>query len=119
MKTKEELSVLKKEVEALNKKLTELSDEELLAVAGGFDGEDGWVANPGDWCVGPLLRNQMPPCGCEAKSEYRITEIKQPVLMVKVYYFCGRSYRCSANDLILCSEARQTMKPGWAFNVPD
>lgn len=36
MKTKEELNALKKEVEALNEKLRELSDEELSEVAGGF-----------------------------------------------------------------------------------
>ena len=35
MKTKEELNALKKEVEALNKKLAELSDEELEQVTGG------------------------------------------------------------------------------------
>ena len=36
MKTKEELNALKEEVEALNKKLAELSDEELQQVAGGL-----------------------------------------------------------------------------------
>ena len=35
MKTKEELNALKEEVEALNKKLHELSDEELTQVIGG------------------------------------------------------------------------------------
>ena len=35
MKTKEELNVLKAEVETLNKKLAELTDEELSQVAGG------------------------------------------------------------------------------------
>ena len=35
MKTKEELNTLKEEVEALNKKLHELTDEELAKVAGG------------------------------------------------------------------------------------
>ena len=38
MKTKEELNALKKEVEALNNKLAELTDEELAEVVGG-----GWV----------------------------------------------------------------------------
>ena len=36
MKTKEELNALKEEVEALNKKLAELSAEELALVTGGF-----------------------------------------------------------------------------------
>lgn len=35
MKTKEELNKLKQEVEALNKKLSELSEEELKQVCGG------------------------------------------------------------------------------------
>ena len=35
MKTKEELNALKEEVEALNKKLAELTDEELAQVSGG------------------------------------------------------------------------------------
>ena len=39
MKTKEELNALKEEVEALNKKLAELSEEELVQVAGGSTDE--------------------------------------------------------------------------------
>ena len=35
MKTKEELNALKEEVETLNKKLAELTEEELVQVAGG------------------------------------------------------------------------------------
>lgn len=37
MKTKEELQELKKEVEILNKKLSELSEEELKQVCGGAE----------------------------------------------------------------------------------
>ena len=40
MKTKEELNALKSEVEALNKKLAELSDEEMTFVVGGTDSPD-------------------------------------------------------------------------------
>lgn len=36
MKTKEELNVLKGEVEALNKKLAELTEEEMKQVSGGI-----------------------------------------------------------------------------------
>ena len=36
MKTKEELIALKEEVEKLNKKLAELSEEELEQVSGGY-----------------------------------------------------------------------------------
>ena len=39
MKTKEELIALKEEVEALNKKLHELSEDELKLVVGGTDVE--------------------------------------------------------------------------------
>ena len=39
MKTKEELNALKEEVETLNKKLAELTDEELAQVTGGFGPE--------------------------------------------------------------------------------
>ena len=37
MKTKEELNTLKEEVETLNKKLQELTEEELEQVTGGFE----------------------------------------------------------------------------------
>ena len=40
MKTKEELNALKEEVETLNKKLAELTDEELAQVAGGWVYQD-------------------------------------------------------------------------------
>ena len=40
MKTKEELNTLKEEVETLNKKLAELTDEELDQIAGGEQGEE-------------------------------------------------------------------------------
>ena len=40
MKTKEELNALKEEVETLNKKLHELTEEELAQVSGGDSGEE-------------------------------------------------------------------------------
>ena len=50
MKTKEELNVLKEEVETLNKKLHELTEEELAQVSGGaFSVADlNNIARPGD-----------------------------------------------------------------------
>ena len=51
MKTKEELNALKNEVEALNKKLAELSEDELKLVSGGFlrgFGEDHEVNHGAD-----------------------------------------------------------------------
>ncbi len=47
MKTKEELNALKEEVEALNKKLCELTEEELSQVTGGVGNEDT-VSDSGD-----------------------------------------------------------------------
>ena len=41
MKTKEELNALKEEVETLNKKLAELTEEELNQVTGGDYSPDG------------------------------------------------------------------------------
>lgn len=43
MKTSEELNALKEEVETLNKKLHELSDDELAQVSGGCVGRLAWV----------------------------------------------------------------------------
>ena len=42
MKTKEELNALKNEVEALNKKLAELTEDELKQVIGGSSGGNIW-----------------------------------------------------------------------------
>ena len=44
MKTKEELNALKEEVEALNAKLAELSEEELAQIAGGAQECDEFLA---------------------------------------------------------------------------
>ena len=47
MKTKEELNALKEEVETLNKKLAELTEEELAQVAGGVLSDDSVLDPPG------------------------------------------------------------------------
>ena len=44
MKTKEELNALKEEVEALNRKLAELTGEELVLVTGGTTASSGVIA---------------------------------------------------------------------------
>lgn len=43
MKTKEELNALKEEVETVNKKLAELSEDELKQVVGGLDFDRGFI----------------------------------------------------------------------------
>ena len=61
MKTKEELNALKAEVETLNKKLAELTDEELKQVAGGdyfAPGECpycGGALEPFQWATDPFV----------------------------------------------------------------
>ena len=47
MKTKEELNAIREEVEALNVKLAQLSDDELKQVTGGFRGKTKYVL--GTW----------------------------------------------------------------------
>ena len=79
MKTKEELNALKEEVETLNKKLHELTDEELAQVSGGLammnDGNCGdsvSVSNGKCMCkdayANMLMNKKVPiyPCaGCK------------------------------------------------------
>ena len=43
MKTEEELNALKEEVETVNKKLAELSEDELMQVTGGFAFDRGFI----------------------------------------------------------------------------
>ena len=69
MKTKEELCALKEEVEALNKKLHELTEEELAQVTGGHS---GWVLNNEptvtcytEWTGVNVLEPQAPCRECE------------------------------------------------------
>lgn len=51
MKTKEELNALKSEIEALNKKLAELSEDELVQVVGGqvVDPTRPWFGQDTRW----------------------------------------------------------------------
>ena len=46
MKKKEELNAIKEEVETLNRKLNELTDEELAQVSGGADGAAPSIIQP-------------------------------------------------------------------------
>ena len=59
MKTKEELNALKEEVEALNKKLAELTEEELAQVSGGKrrsgTGNCGFTSVSGQRCAGHFV----------------------------------------------------------------
>ena len=68
MKTKEELSALKNEVEALSKKLAELSDAELKAVTGGL--RDQSENKLGMGFIGMGLKDDAPIAG-EYHGEFR------------------------------------------------
>lgn len=61
MKTKEELNTLKEEIEALNKKLAELSEDEMEQVTGGV------VKSPK--IFSPLLRLNNPELDLERGSK--------------------------------------------------
>ena len=52
MKTKEELNALKEEVETLNKKLHELTEEELAQVAGGRTEDEAY-----SWMLYNMMHN--------------------------------------------------------------
>ena len=72
MKTKEELNALKEEVEALNKKLAELSEEELAQVFGGI--YPTWIPvdescpefNSGTTCPMSIMKGKYDNC-CDCK----------------------------------------------------
>ena len=57
MKTQEELNALKEEVESVSKKLTELTEDELTVVTGGYDfpAFGGDVIEVGKWYKKPNL----------------------------------------------------------------
>ena len=64
MKTKEELNALKEEVETLNKKLHELTDEELEQVSGGNSDQcDGCEYNRNGACRSYRTTGQHCPHG--------------------------------------------------------
>ena len=72
MKTKEELNALKKEVETLNKKLAELTEDELKQVAGGWHLGDDWGAE------GYFNQDQENALRDELKETLR-DQLKQPL----------------------------------------
>ena len=54
MKTKEELNIIKEEIETLNKKLVELTEEELAQVTGG-----SWFKLPLNMKYGPSVNGSQ------------------------------------------------------------
>ena len=62
MKTKEELNALKEEVETVNRKLHELTEEELAQVSGGVGTEGVHVCDCGYLYVSPEHCSSKCPC---------------------------------------------------------
>lgn len=56
MRTKEELSALKKEMQTMNRKLSELSEDELTQIVGGHSGDADWCDMPADVCSSCYFR---------------------------------------------------------------
>ena len=75
MKTKEELTALKEEVETLNKKLAELSEDELVAVTGGGHSVAGmhelhcFLTELDTTCIQPSVKGRKKQCeGCRLNA---------------------------------------------------
>lgn len=85
MKTKEELSALKAEVENLNKKLTELSEEELAQVEGGGYDQYGHYSDYSSKLTGVC---------CPVCDEYSATFYYKNGKCVKITCPCG----CNMED---------------------
>ena len=71
MKTKEELNALKEEVEALNKKLEELTEEELQQVSGGGAASALAVAGRKALSIGLATANAGSSAAAEAAGNAR------------------------------------------------
>ena len=67
MKTQEELNALKEEVEALNKKLADLSEDELAKVHGAGSGDKGKKAPINGKC--PFCNARLTPAGSDPWCE--------------------------------------------------
>ena len=83
MKTKEELNALKKDVEALQKKLSELTEEELEAVTGGTNSSlfigGGTMLRVPTFGI-PPESNRIKPASCRAWFGTEIADTNPPDL---------------------------------------
>ena len=80
MKTKEELNALKEEVKAVNKKLAELTEEELEQVSGGFRGDSDYTTTYRKTCsnCGYILREAfLSGCAVLANDDDLLSECPQ------------------------------------------
>ena len=93
MKTKEELNAIKEEVESMNKKLAELTDEELKQVVGGKGSQDDW-----DWSVQddsvPVTENDpCPRCHNHMiRLAYKSKFDTKPILYLCIQEGCNYKY---------------------------
>ena len=82
MKTKEELNALKNEVESLNRKLAELSEDEMNEVAGG--GLDEWVDR--HWKKNKGLRKKYKAVDSYIIRHYSVNRVRMPIDGIGVYF---------------------------------
>ena len=121
MKTKEELSALKEEVETVNRKLHELTDEELAQVPGGGPIIGGnpkykigdWVAIGGfsylgkEWETGTRVTNIIP----EGLVQYELTTYQ--------YDKYNKTVSVTATDILPEDFINPSITPYWANVVTD
>ena len=71
MKSKEELSALKEEAENVNRKLPEMTKEEMMQAVGGLDPDLSreFVSEQ------PELKNGLPPCSCPGAQIPRCSRV--------------------------------------------
>ena len=128
MKTKEELNELKEEVEALNKKLAELTEEELAQVSGGA----GKAFTSGNYTVGDWVKTNSGgfEYGCEDYGERITKEIGDGLFEVTEYhtshlamYDYDKSLvsisKCQPITLVECDILYRMPEPKWADLVTD
>ena len=85
MKTKEELNALKEEIETVNKKLAELTEEELAQVSGG-----NWMGLLKD-VVKDSTDAEKPSCYRFTMTYGMLSPIKPTCLSCSWKYGCGNS----------------------------
>lgn len=105
MKTKEELNALKEEVETLNAKLAELTEDELAQVAGGGSLE---TFRKGDW----VLSYSIPE---DNNRTYQISEVnwKEATLQEYIHNPNEGGYYRGSTYTAFTLNCRHVAKPVW------
>ena len=107
MKTKEELNALKEEVETLNKKLHELTEEELAQVSGGSGSSTG----AGNFGVGDWVIKLRTTAGSNTFFSYRVTAINGQNFDADVYN--SHTHNFMKKDTFALSQFIIAEAPSW------